>query len=229
MKKIITISAVALMLLSATSFAQTNPEAPKRTKATETYFELMVKGTSTNLNYGAGNAALKDYKKSNDGIQAGISFQGGVTPMFSLVTELYYLRKGAELNEGNPLTGSYSKTRISTLELPVMARLHLGKLYLNAGPSLAYNLAGHTSNAGQSTQISFNGSANAMTRLDAGIQMGGGIEIPIKEKRLALDIRYAHGLSDIAKSGELHTRALMVSVQFSKAWKKNPLAKKQSK
>ena len=92
------------------------------------------------------NSTLADYKKSNNGIQAGASFQAGITPGFSLVSELYFMRKGGKLKANNPLTTSESSLRLNTIELPVLARFHFGKFYVNAGPSIAYNLSGNKEN-----------------------------------------------------------------------------------
>lgn len=205
---------LSMIFLSAATFGQT-----------KTYLDLMVNVVSTNLNYGASNSALVDYKKSANGIQAGASFQAGITPGFSLVSELYYVKKGGKLKAGNPLTTNESSLRLNTLELPVLARFHLGKFYMNAGPSIAYNLSGKNTMGNLSTKLSFNNSGEGFKRFDAGVQMGGGVEFPFKQKRIALDIRYSYGLTDIAYDKEIHNRVVMISVHFSKAWKTNPLGR----
>jgi len=220
---------LGIIFLSATTFGQTKrPESEKMNdgkKTAKTYFDLMVNMQSANLNYGGSNSALSDYKKPVKGIQAGASFQAGVTRAFSLVSELYFIRKGGELKANNPLTTSKSILRLNTLELPVLARLHVGKFYMNAGPSIGYNLSGNREINEKSSKLSFKNSDDGFKRLDAGIQMGGGFEFPLKQKRVALDIRYVHGLTNIAYGQEMHNRALMISVHFSKAWKTNPLGR----
>jgi len=219
-----------MIFLSATTFGQTKgPESKKINdgkKTAKTYLDLMVNVVSTNLNYGGSNSALADYKKSANGIQAGVSFQAGITSGFSLVSELYFMKKGGKLKADNPLSGNESTLRLNTLELPVLARFHFGKFYLNAGPSIAYNLSGNKKIDDQSTKLSFRNSGEGFKRLDAGIQMGGGVEFPCKQTRIALDIRYSYGLTNIAYNQEIHNRAVMISVHFSKPWKTNPLARK---
>jgi hypothetical protein len=185
----------------------------------------MINMQSANLNYGGSNSVLSDYKKPVKGIQAGASFQAGVTRAFSLVSELYFIRKGGELKANNPLTTSESTLRLNTLELPVLARFHVGKFYMNAGPSIAYNLSGIRKMDDKSVKLSFIISTEGFRRLDAGIQMGGGFEFPVKQKRIALDIRYVHGLTNIAHATEMYNRALIISVHFSKPWKTNPLGR----
>lgn len=217
--------AIGLVFLFTTAFGQVTGLEPVNKKTAHTYLDLMVKMVSTNIYYGASNGDLADYRKSMNGIQAGVSFQAGITPGFSLVSELYFMKKGGKLKADNPLTGGESTLRINTLELPVLARVHFGKIYMNAGPSLAYNFSGSWKIEGQSTRLSFNDPTDGFKRLDAGIHMGGGFEFPMHQKRIALDIRYVYGLTNISHSEEIYNRALMVSVHFSKAWKTNPLGR----
>jgi hypothetical protein len=220
---------ISMIFLGANVFGQANGVQPSQnrnvTKTAKTYFDLMVNMQSANLNYGGSNSALAGYKKAVKGIQAGASFQAGITPAFSLVSELYFIRKGGELKAGNPLTTGKSILRLNTLELPALARLHVGKFYVNAGPSIGYNLSGNREINGKSSKLSFKNTDGGFKRLDAGIQMGGGFEFPLKQKRIALDIRYVHGLTTVAYGQEMRNRALMISVHFSKAWKTNPLGR----
>jgi hypothetical protein len=227
-KKLIGIVA-AMIFLYTNLFGQTNGlESEKNRdgkKSAETYFDLMITTVSTNLNYGSSNSSLSDYKKETKGIHAGVSFQAGITPNFSLVSEFYYIRKGGELTANNPLTTNNSRLRLNALELPVLARFHLGKFYMNAGLSVAYNFSGTRKIGDISTDISFNKSADSFKRMDAGVQIGGGYMFPIKQKRLALDIRYCYGLTNISSDNNMFNRGIIVSVHFSKPWKTNPLGK----
>ena len=231
MKKVVqTGLVISMIFLSATTFSQTQIPALKKSeegkKTTKTYLDLMINVVSTNLNYGGANNSLADYKKSNNGIQAGVSFQAGITPGFSIVSELYFMRKGGKLKPNNPLTTTESSLRLNTIELPVLARFHFGKFYMNAGPSFAYNLSGSRKIKDVSTKLSFANSIEGFKRFDAGVQMGGGVEFPFKQRRIALDIRYNYGLTNIAYNNEVYNRAVMISVHFSKPWKMNPLARK---
>jgi len=221
---------LGMIFLSVSTFGQTKVPGSKKindgSKIAKTYLDLMVNVVSTNLNYGGLNNALADYKKSANGIQAGASFQAGITPGFSLVSELYFMKKGGKLKANNPLFANESTLRLNTLELPVLARFHFGKFYMNAGPSIAYNLSGNREIDDQSTKLSFKNSSEGFKRFDAGIQMGGGFEFPFKRRRIALDIRYNYGLTNLVYSKEMYNRTLMISVHFSKPWKTNPLGHK---
>lgn len=221
---------LSMIFLSAAAFGQTNVQQPNKVieskRTPKTYLDLMINVVSTNLNYGVDNSSLNNYKKSNNGIQAGMSFQAGITPYFSLVSELYFLRKGGKLNVNNPLTNSESTLHLNSFEMPVLARFHFGQFYINGGPSIAFNFSGNRKVNDVNTKISFANSAGGFKRFDAGIQMGGGVEFPFKLRRIAVDIRYNYGLSNITHDKEMYNRALMISVHFSKAWKTNPLAKR---
>jgi len=222
----------AMILLYANSFGQTKESGSEKNrvaeKSAETYFDLMITTASTNLNYGSSNSSLSDYKESVKGIHAGVSFQAGITSKFSLVSELYYIRKGGELTANNPLTNQNTILRLNAFELPVLARFHFGKFYMNAGPSIAYNFSGKRKIDDVSTAVSFNNSTDGFKRLDAGVQIGAGYMFPIKQRRLALDIRYCYGLTNISSDKEMFNRGLIISVHFSKPWKTNPLRKNRN-
>ena len=227
MKRVIQMVLTGTMIfVSALGFGQVNtPKIKANNKSARTYLDLMVNIVSTNLNYGASNSDLADYKKSANGIQAGMSFQAGVTPSFSIVSELYFLRKGGNLKANNPLTTNESTLRISTFELPLLARFHAGRFYINAGPSIACNIGGKKKINDLSTKLSFDNSSDGFKRFDAGLQAGCGVEFPFKQRRISIDLRYAYGLTNISRDKEIYNRAVMISVHFSKPWKNNPFSK----
>jgi hypothetical protein len=233
MKKIIqTGLLLSMIFLSLNASCQTSESSTNKIKSdnktAKTYLDLMINLESTNLNYGSLNSDLAAYKEPVKGLQAGLSFQAGITPRFSLVSELYFMKKGGTLIANNPLSASETTLRLNTVELPVLARVHLGRFYLNAGPSFAYTLSGNMKIDNQSTKLSFHNANDSFKRYDTGIQIGGGVEFPLKQKRIALDLRYNYGLTNIANNQEIYTRAFMISVHFSKLWKTNPLERKQS-
>jgi hypothetical protein len=205
----------AMIFLSANSFGQN----------AKTYLDLMVNVVSTSINYGESNSALSDYKKTSNGIQAGASFQAGITSSFSLVTELYFMRKGGQLKVNNPLFPSGSTLRLNTIELPLLARFHIGRAYVNAGPTIAYAFSGKMEIGDKNTSLLFENTLGGIKRFDAGIQVGGGYEFPWKHRRIAVDLRYCYGLTNISYDKEMYNRAVMVSVRLSKAWKTNPIGK----
>jgi len=199
--------------------------APKNenNKSPTTYLSLLLNLVSTNLNYGESDGDLSGSKKSALGAQLGVSFQAGVTPGFSLVPELYFIMKGGRLESNELLNVRKTQLHLYTLELPVLARLHFRKAYFNTGPSIAYNLFGKQKIGDASSSLSFHDSPNGFKRWDLGLQVGAGYEFKIKSKRLALDIRYSYGLTNISYDQELFNRYLNISLILSKPWQTNPL------
>ena len=190
-------------------------------------FSISVNSLTTNFNYGKSNNVLNPYKKNYRGLQAGFSYQTGITPMFSLVPELYFATKGGTLKENNPLTGGKSTLRINSLEMPVLARLHCNKLYLNAGPYVGYNVGGrlkvdgtNTSSA-TTTKVTFGNTAADIKRWDFGFQAGAGYNFNLKQSILTLDVRYGYGIASISQGVERYNRMLNISVQVSKPSRKN--------
>lgn len=219
---------LGMIILSGNAFGQANGSGlgkTKREQVTETYLDLVLNVVSTNLNYGGSNSALSDYKKSTLGAQVGVAFQAGITPKFSLASEFYFIMKGGELKANNPLTISKSTFRFYTLEFPVLARYQVGKFYVNAGPSIAYTLLGTLKTEGTTKDLSFANSNEGFKRWDAGIQTGAGYRFRVKQKRVALDVRYNYGLTNISYGQEMHNRNLIISLHISNPWKKNPFAK----
>jgi Outer membrane protein beta-barrel domain len=212
MKAIVKAGLIISMIFPGAAFGQTNETVNEKLndgrRTAHTYFDVVLNLVSTNLNYGDANNSLKDYKKSVLGAQAGVSFQAGITSHFSLVPELYFMMKGGKLKEGNLQTGVERTLRFYTAELPVLARLHLGKLYINAGPSIAYNFGGTSKVENSSKALSFTNSTEGL-----------------KQKRVAVDLRYNYGLTNISYGKEMYNRSFIVSIHFSRAWKTNPIGR----
>jgi hypothetical protein len=220
---------LGMVFLCGNAFGQTTglvKESRNRNITQGTYLDLLLNLVGTNINYGQSNRELSDYKKANLGLQAGVAFQAGMTPKVSLASEFYFLMKGGRLNAGNPLTPSKTTLRFYALELPVLARFHLGRFYVNAGPSLAYTLYGTRKMEGSTSALPFNRSGEGFRRLEAGIQVGGGYRFKVKRQNVALDIRYSNGLTNISRSQEMYNRYLNISLRFSKPWKANPIGRK---
>ena len=222
-----------MILLYGNSFGQTNELGSEKTteeKLTEkTYMDLLLNVVNTNINYGKSNSGLSDYKRPVLSGQLGVSFQAGITPKFSMVSELYFIMKGGELKANNPLTISNTTLRFYTLEFPVLARFHFGKYYLNAGPSIAYNIYGTRKTEGHSSDLSFGSSSESFKHLDAGVQVGGGYRFKVKKRSVALDVRYTYGLTNISNTEEMYNRYLNVSLHISNPWKTNPLGRSRAR
>jgi hypothetical protein len=127
------------------------------------------------------------------------------------------MMKGGKLKADNPLTTQQSTLRFYTIESPLLARFNLGKVYLNAGPSIAYNLFATRKIGDESSKsISFRQSVESFKRWDAGIQMGGGYQFNTKQKSVVIDIRYTYGLSNISYGQEMYNRNVNIGLHISR-------------
>lgn len=220
-----------MIFLFATAFGQTNELGSEKIKAdtvaAKSYLGLVLNLVTTNLNYGNENSALTDSKKSVLGGQLGVTFQAGITPTFSLVSEFYFVMKGGRLKANNSLGFGNTTLRLYTVELPVLARFQVGRFYMNAGPSIAYNFYGTRKTEDVTSDLSFSNSPDGFKRWDAGIQVGAGYRFKIKQKNVALDVRYSYGLTNISYDQEIYNRYLNINLAFTKLWKTNPLGKRR--
>jgi len=220
-KKIQTALAAGMIFLCANTFGQLMESAPEKINDDQVtshhHFGFLINVASTSLNYGGSNSAFTDYKKSINGLQIGASFQNDFTTKFSIVSELYFMMKGGKLKADNPLTTQQSTLRFYTIESPLLARFNLGKVYLNAGPSIAYNLFATRKIGDESSKsISFRQSVESFKRWDAGIQMGGGYQFNTKQKSVVIDIRYTYGLSNISYGQEMYNRNVNIGLHISR-------------
>ena len=211
---------VLMMATSVKSFSQTSK------------FSISINSLTTNFNYGKSNSILQPYKKDFKGLQAGVSYQAGISPVFSVVPELYWAMKGGTLKANNPLTGGKSTLRLYSVEMPVLARLHVSKLFLNAGPYAGYTFSGRMkidkseTVPETSTKVSFGNSINDFKRWDFGVLAGAGYNFTIGNTPLTLDARYGYGLTNLSKDVERYNRVLNVSLVVSRPNKKKGADKK---
>ncbi len=200
----------------------------------KTYISPIINGVNSNFNYGKANNAMKSYKKDALGIMAGVTFQAGITPVMSVVTETYFVMKGATLKTDNPLTVNKSTLRLYNAEIPVLARVHINHLYINAGPYVSYTIGGRIktegspSIPGKSTGISFSNVTDGFKRWELGVQAGAGYNFRIKKTALALDVRYGYGLTNVSQDAERYNRTFTISIIAIKPWKTNPFGKKRN-
>ena len=202
--------------------------------AQNTYMSPVINIVNSNFNYGDANKMMKSFKKDAKGIMAGVTFQAGITPAFSVVAETYFVMKGATLKADNPLTVNKSTLRLYNAEIPLLARLHINHLYINAGPYVSYTIAGRIktessqSIPGKSSTISFSNVPDGFKRWELGVQAGAGYNFSIKKRALALDMRYGYGLTNVSKDAERYNRTFTISIVAVNLWKTNPIGKKRS-
>ena len=166
------------------------------------------------------NGVYTDYaKKSVIGFQGGLTYDLGVSDMFSIQPELLFIQKGVKstyiLDDANKLESRYYYNYI---EVPVLAKIKFYAadkastgFYFIAGPYLGLAMGGKVATTvtalGVSTERSDdfvfdNSSASARAkRLDYGVAFGGGVKI----NRLVLDLRYNFGLNNVNDGDALNS------------------------
>mgnify|MGYP000567782828 CR=1 FL=1 len=188
-----------------------------KASAQDSHIAVLLNMVNSNFNYGEKNRLLSDYKKDVRGLQAGLSWQAGLAENFSIVTEGYFIRKGGRLQSGNPLMNIGSTVKLYTVEVPVLARLHAGRWYFNVGPYSNYMISGKILTPESSEKISFGN--GKFKRWEAGMQAGVGFQFKIKRTKMAIDVRYSHGMTSLSKDSKLFNRTLNISVLAFKSLK----------
>ncbi|MDO8366831.1 MAG: porin family protein [Saprospiraceae bacterium] len=159
------------------------------------------------------SASLETYEslKNNSvtGFQAGISFDLGLSEMFTIQPELLYIQKGGKstysINAENKFV---SRLYYNYVEVPVLAKLKFykedgGGFYLLGGPFIGLAISGKskrtTTLLGESTTVEedFNfdndDEAERQKRTDWGVSFGGGV----KFGHMFIDARYNLGINNL--------------------------------
>ncbi len=162
MKKIIF---VALLFMSTASFSQG--------------FQLGIKGGVNISNYTGGNIE----SDALVGFHVGGLFNFMLGKAFSIQPEVLFSSQGAKYNNA----GTTSNLKVSYINVPVMAKLNFGNVYLEAGPQVGFR-AGQDAHNGNQTINDF------AKNLD--LSIGGGIGYHSKSG-FGLGGRYMAGISKV--------------------------------
>ncbi len=159
------------------------------------------------------SASLEEYEslKNNSvaGFQAGVSFDLGLSSVFTIQPELLFIQKGGKstyvFNENNKLV---NRLYYNYVEVPVLAKLKFykatgGGFYLLGGPFLGLAISGKskttTTLLGETTttedKFEFDNDTEGerQRRADWGISFGGGV----KFGHIFLDARYNLGINNL--------------------------------
>lgn len=159
------------------------------------------------------SARLEEYEtleeKSVAGFQAGLSFDLGLSDMFTIQPEVLFIQKGGKstykINDDNKIV---SRLYYNYVEVPVLAKLKFykesgGGFYLLGGPFIGLAIGGKTKTSttvlGETTttEDDFNfdndDEAERQRRTDWGVSFGGGV----KFGQIFLDARYNLGINNL--------------------------------
>lgn len=156
--------------------------------------ELVTAGPKAGLNLSS--LAGKDA----DNATVAPRFMGGLflsvkpSRRFGLQAEVNYQQKGAEVRTGILTT---TQLQLSYLEVPVMARF----VYFGRGKTLPYLSTGPSFNlllSARNPSLREPAVTQQYERFDLGWAAGGGLEIDLENKWWIIDLRYTHGLLNLA-------------------------------
>ncbi len=162
MKKIIFI---ALFFISTASFSQG--------------FQLGLKGGVNVSNYTGGNISSDALL----GFHVGGIFNFMLGKAFSIQPEVLFSSQGAKYTS----SGNKNNLKVSYINVPVMAKLNFGNVYLEAGPQVGFK-AGENANNGNQTINNF--AKNLDLSIGAGIGYHG-------RSGLGIGARYMAGISKV--------------------------------
>ncbi len=177
-------------------------------------------GLSDANQYFSPDPGFSTYQKI--GLYLGVPVQVHFSEMIAVQLEPSFIQKGMYYSYFRTNLG---RVTMNYLELPVFLKLIVGKKFkfnVVAGPSAAVAIGGSsTSPLGIKGLLNYK---NDYDRYDFGVNAGAGIQFPIKNKFMTIDIRYGYGLSDIAskerKNTTITNRTILLTVGFNYSTKK---------
>jgi hypothetical protein len=143
------------------------------------------------------------------GYQVGVYYEAALSKRFSVVPEVQFSREQQRVTETSSaslIDASYTseyRLNLSYLSVPVLLRVALGPVYLEAGPQLSVLVGGR--GTGQTEGNSWGGggysrstidqaATDRYNRLDAGFCLGVGVKLPAG---LGLNVRAYQGLKQL--------------------------------
>ncbi len=202
MKRIITMISLIFLVSSSISFAQ------------------IKLGVGAGLNFA--NASITPSTVSTTtrtGFMVGGVFEIALSSSISLQPELIYIQKGCAASQGNTSVTE----KFSYIEIPVLLKVKFGtsefKPYVFGGPAIALNMSAEEE-LNNGTQTQTNDLKNVIESTDFGLQFGAGADYSINPKTILFgDIRYALGLSNIAKTAGVSIKTtgiqIFVGIKFA--------------
>lgn len=157
------------------------------------------------INFATQSVSNFSGEKTKTGFTGGVAFDVHFEKsLLSFQPELNFISKGIKFKDGNVST-TYN---FNYLEIPLLAKYKFDMLYVNAGPSLGFQLDGSDK---------FNNLYGSKPRtVDFGLQFGAGVAIPTGPGKFIIDGRYDLGLSDLSKGpGTVRNRGLNLSVGYA--------------
>jgi hypothetical protein len=175
-------------------------------------------GLRAGLNASTLHSASDSYElqartRGGPGYQAGVFYEKPLGARLSLVPELQLSRQQTTLDVADYRVsdGSYQanyRLRLLYLHVPVLLRVRLGRVFLEAGPQASVLQAAHEKGTevrgsiiGSSTTAIDRPATDRYRRLDAGLSAGLGVQLP---SGFGLSLRAYQGLLSATREWEVY-------------------------
>ena len=113
--------------------------------------------------------------KNHAGFIAGAFVRVGALG-FAVQPGVYYTAKGAKTSDFSETTGTGSRTTLNYVQIPIVIRIHMGPLYVGAGPAIGLKLSCATATAGAASSDCGSESGAKSTEVsgiaEAGVEFG---------------------------------------------------------
>ncbi|RZL12568.1 MAG: PorT family protein [Hymenobacter sp.] len=136
------------------------------------------------------------------GYQVGLFYQVQLTQRFSLVPEVQFSGERVQVSSAEAAASPQTayQLRFSYLNVPVLARVELAPLYVEAGPQVSWLVGGRGEGAYTAGSNVVGRIDQALTeryrRFDAGLCVGVGVKLPAN---LGLNLRLYQGLVNMVR------------------------------
>jgi hypothetical protein len=133
--------------------------------------------------------------KMRPGMQFGLVIEKDLIAILDLRIEALYTQKGSVQSA----TGLEINTVYNYFEIPILAKVKLGPVYVTAGPYFAYALSGDiaTTVAGVTVNDAIDFAADGYKKFDYGLNAGIGAQFGIGPLAAFAEVRGGMGIADI--------------------------------
>ena len=155
--------------------------------------------------------------KNVNQLGAGLVLEYDLGENFSLRVEPMYLQKGAEIIQpGNPNITA----EMDFIEIPFLLKYSFGgeiSPYVIAGPAIGFLIKNELSLESADVSVAVN-IDDVTEKLDAGLCLGAGLNIPVGPADFFFEARYTMGFSNVQKGGiiDQSVSGLPVYIDFEK-------------
>ena len=209
-------------ILFSAAFLAASMFSAQSAKAQSTFFSTEKSDAPISLGVRAGLNLSTLTGDNTDGFKTGVGFNAGVNveiPVFqslSIQTGLYLTNKVAKMEEGD-----YKMTQNKMyLQIPVQASYRYNfsdnmQWQVNAGPYIAYGIAGKTKDEEMGESIEYNSFSDegGLKKLDLGLALGTGVTF----SNIFVGVNYELGLTKINDqgSGSIKNSNLSINVGYN--------------